>query len=45
MIRNRYMVNASSLVIAVHDGRLSGGTAATIRCAREAGRTIREILL
>lgn len=45
MIRNRYMVDSSSLVIAVHDGRLTGGTAATLRYARETGRQIREILL
>ncbi len=45
MVRNRYMVDASSLIIAVHDGRLSGGTAATLRYARETGRTIRTIHL
>lgn len=43
MNRNRYMVDASSLVIAVHDGRKTGGTAATLRYARKTERTIREI--
>lgn len=32
-VRNRYMVDASSLVIAVWDGRENGGTAATVRYA------------
>lgn len=44
-IRNRYMVDVSSLVIAVYDGRQIGGTAATIRYARQIGRNIREIRL
>lgn len=33
MVRNRYMVDHSSLVIAVYDGRKLGGTAATVRYA------------
>lgn len=33
MVRNRYMVDHSSLVIAVYDGREMGGTAATVRYA------------
>ena len=45
MVRNRYMVDCSSLVIAVHDGRKSGGTAATIRYAHQRGRTVWEINL
>lgn len=45
MVRNRYMVDCSALVIAVHDGRKSGGTAATIRYAHRMERDIREIKL
>ena len=45
MVRNRYMVNCSSLVIAVHDGRKSGGTAATMRYACQMKRHVREIKL
>lgn len=45
MVRNRYMVDCSVLVIAVHDGRKSGGTAATIRYAHRMKRDIREIKL
>lgn len=45
MVRNRYMVDCSALVIAVHDGRKSGGTAATIRYAHRMKRDIREIKL
>ena len=45
MVRNRYMVDCSTLVIAVHDGRKSGGTAATIRYANLMGCTLREIKL
>lgn len=44
-IRNRYMVDVSSLVFAVYDGRQTGGTAATLRYARQTGRAIREIHL
>lgn len=39
--RNRYMVENSQLVIAVFDGRSSGGTAMTLRYARRLGREIR----
>ena len=35
MRRNRYMVDQSRRVIAVYDGRPTGGTAATVRYARE----------
>lgn len=45
MIRNRYMVNCSTLVIAVHDGRKTGGTAATIRYAHKSECIVREINL
>ena len=45
MVRNRYMVDCSSLVIAVHDGRKSGGTAATMRYACQMKRHVREIEL
>lgn len=33
MVRNRYMVDASQRLIAVYDGRETGGTAATVRYA------------
>lgn len=39
MRRNRYMVDASRLVIAAYDGRKTGGTAATVRYA--AGKELR----
>lgn len=45
MVRNRYMVDCSALVIAVHDGRKSGGTAATLRYAHRMECDIREIKL
>ena len=45
MVRNRYMIDCSALVIAVHDGRKSGGTAATIRYANRMERDVREIKL
>ena len=45
MVRNRYMIDCSALVIAVHDGRKSGGTAATIRYANRMERDIRKIKL
>jgi len=43
MVRNRYMVDHSSLVIAVYDGRKTGGTAATVRYAAKLGRLIKQI--
>ena len=43
MVRNRYMVDCSRLVIAVHDGRKTGGTAATIRYAHKSECIVREI--
>lgn len=39
-IRNRYMVDQSGLVIAVHDGREKGGTAYTIHYARTQGKEV-----
>ena len=33
--RNRYMVDQSQRIIAVYDGRPAGGTAATVRYAKE----------
>ena len=45
MVRNRYMVDCSALVIAVHDGRKNGGTAATIKYARQMERDVSEIEL
>lgn len=45
MVRNRYMVDSSALVIAVHDGRHTGGTAATLQYAYQANRTVREVRL
>ena len=43
MVRNRYMVERSERVIAVYDGRSSGGTAATIKYAAQFKRVVREI--
>ena len=45
MVRNRYMVDSSALVIAVHDGRKTGGTAATIRYAHKRECVVWEIYL
>lgn len=45
MVRNRYMVDSSTLVIAVYDGRISGGTASTIRYAYWTKRAVKEIEL
>lgn len=45
MARNRYMVDNSSRIIAVYDGRYKGGTGQTIRFARVRERDIREIRL
>lgn len=45
MVRNRYMIDCSALVIEVHDGRKSGGTAATIKYARQMERDVSEIEL
>ena len=45
MVRNRYMVDCSALVIAVHDSRKSGGTAAIISYAHRMNRDVREIWL
>ena len=41
MRRNRYMVNQSQRVIAVYDGRSTGGTAATVRYAK--GKDVRVV--
>lgn len=35
MKRNRYMVDCSDRILAVYDGRKTGGTAATVRYARD----------
>ena len=43
MQRNRYMVNNSQRVIAVYDGRATGGTAATVRYALSMEREVRYI--
>ena len=43
MVRNRKMIEATSRVIAVFDGRFKSGTAQTIRMARTRGREIRII--
>lgn len=45
MVRNRYMIDCSALVIAVHDDRKSGGTAATIGYANRKGCDLREVRL
>ena len=44
-IRNRYMVDESSRVIAVYDGRKDGGTTYTINYANTQGRTVMVIEL
>ncbi len=41
MRRNRYMINQSQRVIAVYDGRSTGGTAATVRYAK--GKDVRVV--
>lgn len=41
MRRNRYMVNQSQRIIAVYDGRLCGGTAATVWYAK--GKDVRVV--
>ena len=41
--RDRALVEAASLVIAVYDGRPSGGTRYTLRCARSLGREVRHV--
>ena len=43
MRRNRYMVDQSQRVIAVYDGRSTGGTAATVRYAK--GKEVRVVWL
>lgn len=45
MKRNRYMVDQSKLVIAVFDGRETGGTAATIRYAHRQKKIVSSICL
>lgn len=42
-VRNEYMVKQSHRVIAVYDGRMTGGTYITLRFARSYGRDIRII--
>ncbi len=41
MKRNRYMIEQSALVIAVWDGRQTGGTAATVRYAKKQERIVK----
>lgn len=41
--RNRFMVNASDLVIAVYDGREKGGTAFTLKYAHVMGKELKVI--
>ena len=41
--RDRALVEAASLVIAVYDGRPTGGTRYTLRCARNLGREVRQV--
>lgn len=36
MKRNRYMVDQSNKIIAIHDGRLTGGTTSTLKLAKKA---------
>lgn len=43
--RNWYMVERSERVIAVYDGRKTGGTAATIRMAEKKERELRKIFI
>jgi len=43
LLRNRYMVNQSSRVIAVYDGREKGGTLSTMRYAYCLNREVRII--
>ncbi len=43
--RNRYMVERCRRVIAVHDGRTTGGTAATLHMAKKLEREIHRIVL
>lgn len=43
LLRNRYMVHRSSLVIAVYDGRETGGTAQTLRFAHSRAKEVRTI--
>lgn len=45
MKRNRYMVKQSDFVIAVYDGRHTGGTLATIEYARALKKEIKLILI
>lgn len=43
--RNQYMVEQSERVIAVYDGRKTGGTAMTIRMTQKKGAEVREIFI
>ena len=43
--RNQYMVERSERVIAVYDGRKTGGTAATIRMVEKKGTDLRKIII
>lgn len=41
--RNRYMVDESSRVIVVYDGRERGGTIYTMQYARDKGKTVQVV--
>lgn len=43
--RNRHMIEESGRCIAVHDGRTRGGTASTMRYARELDRELRIVTI
>ena len=43
MLRNRYMVDESQMIIAVYDGRNKGGTLATLRYAYKLQRVLQVI--
>ncbi|MBD2386005.1 SLOG family protein [Cylindrospermum sp. FACHB-282] len=42
-VRNKYMVQHSDICIAVYDGRLTGGTAGTVRMARDRNLSIIQV--
>ncbi len=45
MVRNRYMVDWSDRLIAVYDGRKRGGTASTLKYAKQKGLDVRQLLV
>ena len=40
LVRNRFMIDHASLVLAVYNGEKRGGTASTVRYARKVGRDV-----